>query len=99
MIVEEGCVMTDDELNGRFNRLEQLLTVLVERQTLKDHYDVDEFSRLVGKAPFTIREWSRRGRIRAEKRRSGRGPFSSWAISHKEYLRYQREGLLPEKND
>jgi Helix-turn-helix domain len=83
-------------IEQRLDRIEGLLTSLVERQTVKDHYEVEEFARLVGKAPFTVREWARLGRIRAEKRMSGRGAFASWVISHNELLRYQREGLLPQ---
>jgi hypothetical protein len=84
-----------DSIDDRLSRIEQLLALLVERQTLKDHYEVEEFARLVGKAPFTVREWCRLGRIKADKRRSGRGAFASWVISHEELQRYQREGLLP----
>jgi hypothetical protein len=75
-------------------RIESLLVALVERQTVKEWYSVEEFARLAGKAEFTIREWCRLGRIRAEKRLSGRGAFTGWCISHQEWLRYQREGLL-----
>jgi hypothetical protein len=86
-----------DELQEQLDRIERLVTLLVERQTVKDYYQVGEFAKLVGKADFTIREWARLGRIRAEKRRSGRGAFTAWVISHQEWLRYQREGLLNEK--
>jgi hypothetical protein len=89
--------MSDAELGERLTRIEQLLSVLIERQTVKDFYDIGEFARLVGKSDFTCREWARRARIRAEKRRSGRGAFAAWVVSHAELLRYQREGLLPEK--
>ena len=81
-------------IDERLDRIEQMLAVLVERETVKDYYDIDEFARLVGKAPFTCREWARLGRIHAEKRQSGRGPHPGWVISHHELLRYQREGLL-----
>jgi hypothetical protein len=97
MIIVEGRVMIDGELNERLTRIEELLSVLVDRQTVKDFYQVEEFANLVGKAPFTVREWARRGRIHAEKRRSGRGASTAWVISHQEWLRYQREGLLSEK--
>ncbi len=83
------------ELMERLDRLESLLTILVERQTAKEYYTTDEFARLVGKADFTCREWARLGRVRAEKRKSGRGAFTQWVISHQELLRFQREGLLP----
>ena len=79
----------------RLDKIESLLAVLVGRQTVKDYYAVEEFAQLVGKAPFTVREWCRHGRIQAEKKGSGRGAHAAWAISHTELLRYQREGLLP----
>jgi hypothetical protein len=72
-----------------------MLTMLVGRATIKDFYDVEEFAKLVGKAPFTVREWARLGRIHGQKRRSGRGAHASWVFAHDELLRYQREGLLP----
>jgi hypothetical protein len=80
-------------IEERLDRIESLLTALVERQSIKDWYTTEEFARLVGKAEFTVREWARLGRIKAEKRMSGRGAFASWVISHDELLRYQREGL------
>jgi hypothetical protein len=89
--------MSAKELDARLGRIEQMLSVLVERQRTKDFYDVDEFAKLVGKAPFTVREWARLGRIRAEKRLSGRGASPAWVIAHVEGLRYQREGLLSEQ--
>ena len=82
-------------VEDRLANIENLLLVLVERQQQKDWYEVDEFARIVGKAPFTCREWCRQGRINAEKRRSGRGAYPQWVISHSELERYQREGLIP----
>jgi len=87
----------NEEILERLDRVEAMLGVLIERQTIKDYYDVDEFARLVAKAPFTVREWCRLGRIHAEKRNSGRGAYPAWCISHQELLRFQREGLLPLK--
>jgi hypothetical protein len=83
-----------EALDERLSRIEQMLAVLVERQTVKDWYTTEEAARHLGKAEFTIREWCRLGRIKAEKRKSGRGAFAAWVISHDELLRYQREGLL-----
>ncbi len=79
----------------RLERMETLLAVLVERQTIKAFYEIEEFARLVGRAPLTCRQWARQGRIHAQKKRSGRGGHAAWTIPHVELLRYQREGLLP----
>jgi len=87
--------MTAMTIEQRLEKIEAMLSVLVERQTAKDYYEIEEFAGLVGKAAFTCREWARLGRIRAEKRRSGRGAHFAWVVSHTELLRYQREGLLP----
>ena len=84
-------------LRERLDRIESMLAVLVERQTVREWYTTEQVARLVGKAAFTCREWCRGGRLRAEKRVSGRGAYPAWVISHAELLRYQREGLLPAK--
>ena len=82
-------------LDERLEKIESLLVVLVERERARDWYSTDEFARIVSRSEFTVREWCRLGRILAEKRRSGRGAFPAWVVSHDELLRYQREGLLP----
>jgi len=81
----------------RLERIESILVVLVERQQVREWYSVEEFSRIVGRAEFTVREWCRHGRIKAERKGSGRGAYLSYAIPHGELLRFQREGLLPLK--
>jgi hypothetical protein len=84
-------------LRERLERIEAMLAVLVERQQVRDWYTVEEFARVVGRAEFTCREWCRHGRIKAEKKDSGRGAYAAWAISHNELLRFQREGLFSPK--
>ncbi len=88
-----------DSIDHRLERIETAVLALVEKQTIKEWYTTEEFARLVGKAEFTVREWCRRGRVRAAKRLSGRGAFPAWAVSHQELVRYQREGLLPIAKD
>jgi hypothetical protein len=87
-----GESMTVEE---RLERIEGMLVLLIEQQQVREWYSTDQFAQLVGKAEFTVREWCRLGRVRAEKRRSGRGAFAAWVVSHEELQRYQREGLLP----
>ena len=84
-------------IEERLSRIESLLGMLVEKQTIKDWYTTEEFAKAVGKAEFTVREWCRLGRIHAQKRKSGRGAFASWVASHAELQRYEREGLLPDR--
>jgi hypothetical protein len=93
--------MSPDEftqLVERLQRIEAVLTALFQQQTVKDWYSTAEVALILGRAEFTVREWCRLGRVRAEKRQSGRGAYPAWVISHEELLRYRREGLLPVNN-
>lgn len=93
--------MTTDQLNDlttRLARIEQTLDLLVQQRTIKDWYSTAEIAQLLGKAEFTVREWCRRGRVRAEKKQCGRGVAGEWVISHEEMTRVRNEGLLPEPN-
>jgi hypothetical protein len=98
MTVEEREGVTMD-IEERLIRIEEMLAVLVVRQKVQDWYTTAEAAQLLGKAEFTVREWARLGRIRANKRLSGRGAHPSWVIGHEEILRYQKEGLLPLPNN
>ena len=79
----------------RREKIEAMLVLLVERQTMREWYTTHEFARTVGKAEFTIREYCRLGRLRGEKRQSGRGAYPQWVLSHAELERFRRNGLLP----
>ena len=79
----------------RLEELRSMVLLLIERQTVKDFYEIEEFAKLVGKSCFSCREWCRNRRIHANKKLSGRGGSTRWVVSHEEYLRYQKEGLLP----
>jgi len=82
-------------LDGRLAKVEGVLDQLVRQQAVKAWYTTAEAAEALGKAEFTVREWCRLGRVRAEKKGSGRGKHPAWTISHDELLRIQREGLLP----
>ena len=82
-------------LDDRLERIEHLLSSLLDREAVKHWYSVDEFALVVSRSVFTCREWCRLGRVAAQKRPSGRGSHASWVISHSELQRYQRDGLLP----
>jgi hypothetical protein len=87
-----GALMSLEE---RLDSIEAMLVILVERQKVKDFYEIEEFAKIVGKSCFTCREWCRLGRVHADKKLSGRGAYARWVVSHAELLRYQKEGLLP----
>ena len=84
-----------DDVGERLQRIEQMQQLLIQQRTVKDWYTTEEAAKILGKAEFTVRNYCRLGRIKGEKKSSGRGKFQSWVISHDELLRVQREGILP----
>lgn len=84
-----------ESVGERLGRIEVLVAAIAAHQALRDWYSVEQFAALVGLAPFTVRKYCREGRLEASKRNVPRGRTSEWVISHKEYLRYQKDGLLP----
>lgn len=87
-----------NDLTARLARIEQAIDLLVRERTVKEWYSTAEVAKLLDKAEFTVREWCRLGRVRAEKKKCGRGVASEWIISHEELTRVRNEGLLPEPN-
>ena len=63
---------------------------------VQEWYTTAEAAAELGKAPFTVRQWCLRGRIRSVKAESGRGAAGEYRISIDEIKRYRNEGLLPE---
>jgi len=84
-----------EEVLARLDKIEATLQALVERQTVKEWYTTLEVARVVGKSEYTVREWCRQGRIRAEKKGSGRGKYQSWVVSHDEVQRFQKDESKP----
>lgn len=80
-------------------RITELRDLVVEQRTLKEWYSTAETARTLGKAEFTVREWCRLGRIRAEKRPCGRGRSQEWMIGSEELTRIRNQGLLPLRKD
>lgn len=86
--------MTDQQLCERLDRIEDILRRLAQERVAQKYYSTADAAKLLGKADFTVREWCRNHRIRAEKRSCGRGNTQEWMISHEELARIQAEGLL-----
>ena len=82
----------------RLDKIEESLRCLLKEKVIKSSYSTTDVAKILGKAEFTVREWCRQRRVRAEKRQCGRGNSKEWMISHSELERIQAEGLLPLKN-
>ncbi len=75
-------------------RISRRLRRLERQGPPREHHDVESFAKAVRRQPFTVRMWCLRGRISATKGNDGR----SWRIAASELDRYQKEGLLPERD-
>jgi hypothetical protein len=87
--------MSDELLATRLDRIEDALRLLLQERVVQPYYSTSDVGRILGKAEFTVREWCRLKRIRAEKRACGRGRSLEWMIPHSELERIRAEGLLP----
>ena len=79
----------------RLAAIEEVLRNLVEQKSIKDWYSTAEVAAILGKAEFTVREWCRLRRVKAEKKNCGRGLAGEWIVSHEELTRIRNEGLIP----
>lgn len=93
--VNDWIARLDARLSGVEDVLVALRDYLEERKTVKESYTTTEAAALLGKRPYTVREWCRLGRIHAVKAMCGRGGEVEWRISHEELERFRNEGLLP----
>jgi hypothetical protein len=75
--------------------LTELRDFVVTQRTIKDWYSPVEVAEILGKKPYTVREWCRLQRVKARKRPTGRGDADEWEISHAELERIKNNGLLP----
>jgi hypothetical protein len=69
--------------------------MLASPKEARTSYTVEEAATLLGKKPYTVRQWCLEGRINATKRAERRGGSEVWNISAVEIDRYRNEGLLP----
>jgi len=87
-----------EQLSQRLTAIEMALQAIVSQSATstaaKEFYTTKEAAVILGKRPYTVREWCRLGRVHGEKAEFGRGLDDEWRISHGELLRIQNEGLL-----
>ena len=90
----EDSVATIEMLIERLGRIEDKLQMLLQQKIVQKFYSTGDVAKILNKAEFTVREWCRLHRIRAEKRPCGQGHSLEWMISHEELDRVKAEGLL-----
>lgn len=86
-----------NEILVRLEKIEAVLLTLIEQRQVQDWYDTKTAADILKKSAYSVREWCRLGRVRAEKRSCGRGTSKEWMVSHAELMRIKSEGLLPER--
>jgi excisionase family DNA binding protein len=81
------------EVLRRLDEIQASLAVLVAQRAVKAWYTTAEVAQILGKSDYTVREYCRKGQVRAEKSANGRG----WLISHDELTRLRNHGPVPEQ--
>ena len=79
-------------------RLESVIESQARPALEKECYSPAEMAELVGRKVYTVREWCRKERVIADKRKTGRGDAKEWEIRREEVERYMNHGLLPLPN-
>jgi hypothetical protein len=77
----------------RLNRIEDLLSQIIEQRTVKEWYTIAEVANCLGRSEYTVREWCRKMQIPANKAANGR----DWIVSHQTLVSIKnRELPIPE---
>ena len=65
--------MDDIAILDRLQRIEDAIGRLLHQKAGKEWYTTGEIAEIVGKSDYTVREYCRKGQIKAEKAANGRG--------------------------
>ena len=88
-----------DRIEAQTSQIQTVLVDIKNKRTsdagTRRWFSPKEVAEVLGKKPFTVREWCRLQRIKARKRPTGRGDADEWEISADELERYKNHGLLP----
>ena len=93
--IAAGLSQVQEQQRAMTTTLTDLRDFVVTERTFKDWYSPVEVAEILGKKPYTVREWCRLQRVEARKRPTGRGDADEWEISHDELERIKNHGLLP----
>ena len=92
--VAERLAAVEEKVAEIHQVVQQIKEALV-RPRQQEAYSPVEVAKILGKKPYTVREWCRLKRINARKRPYGRGDAEEWEITHEELERIKAHGLLP----
>jgi hypothetical protein len=98
-----GALSNLGPLLERLDRIDQTLNELtsnirsLERgvESGRAFFTTEEVARILGKKPYTVREWCRLARINCTRDAVGRGGYGPYRISKDEITRIRDHGLLP----
>ena len=93
--IAAGLSQVQEQQGAMTATLTDLRDSFVTQRTFKNWYSPLEIAEILGKKPYTVREWCRLQRVEARKRPTGRGDADEWEISHDELDRIKNHGLLP----
>lgn len=94
-LAEKIAQFLEARLGQWLSKIEQAITTLGTQGVSKDWYSTKEIAKIVDRDVWTVRDWCRIGRIRAEKQDCGHGKSLDWRIRRDELVRYQNHGLRP----
>lgn len=94
-----------EKLIAQVDRIEQMLVEMLKLGNAsklaefkaEQAMTVEQAARHLKRRPFTVREWCRKGRIKAY-RATARGPYAEWRIPAESIKAYLAHGLLPPGN-
>ncbi len=92
---QELDVSAVEKILHTLEELKAKVDLLIRERTVKEWYTVEEVAAVLKKAPYTVREYCRLGRLVARKKECGRGEHGEWLVSHEELARALAEGLRP----
>jgi Helix-turn-helix domain len=84
--------MDEIAILDKLQRIEDAIRQLLRQKTIKEWYTTAEVAEIIGKSEYTVREYCRKGQVKAQKAPNGRG----WLVSHADLERLRNFGPLPD---
>lgn len=85
------------EQDARLGSIETSIRKIGKNRPNKEFYTCAEFAKLVNRAEYTVREWARLGRFRAEKTHGGAVVKPSGDSRKRSSIATKRKGFFPKQ--